>query len=408
MDYQTTFKSLRQQYNPAAALNQLDDATWALNHTFQSTGAPQLPAGMDLRARDSAYKALLRYFLSRNQYSDQYVFKLLGAKDTDVTENQTFKYTLVSPSPDRQANDVIILFHGLNEKRWDKYLPWAKALMQKTGKAVLLFPIAFHMDRAPKSWSDPRLMAGVTTERQTLFPDDKHSSFANAAISHRLQFAPQRFLMSGLQTFYDLLTMVGMIKRGEHPNIAANAGIDFFAYSIGGMLAQVLLMANVNDWFAKTRLFLFASGSTLNRMNPANRVILDGEASEALTLYYTKIFNPHFQNDHDVAWFVESDSAAMTYFKSLLHFDYFQSERETRLKEIGRKIKALALAQDRVISPMGVLPTVEGRGLLTGAAADVTDFDFEYSHENPFKSKNAESVNAAFHRVFNAAADHLA
>ena len=61
---------------------------------------------------------------------------------------------------------MLLLFHGLNEKDWDKYLPWAHALARATGKAVLLFPTAFHMNRAMGHWSDHRCMHRASQERR--------------------------------------------------------------------------------------------------------------------------------------------------------------------------------------------------------------------------------------------------
>ena len=100
------------------------------------------------------------------------------------------------------------MLHGFNEKYWDKYLPWAKRLMEQTGKAVVLFPIAFHMNRAPHEWCERRLMHEVSDLRKKTFPDVICSSLVNVAISTRLQAKPQRFVWSGLQTYYDVIRLI--------------------------------------------------------------------------------------------------------------------------------------------------------------------------------------------------------
>ena len=81
-------------------------------------------------------------------------------------ENIKFRYHLFRPKGDNKVNHVILLFHGFNEKYWTKYLTWAKTLVEETGKAVLLFPIAFHMNRAPLSWSDSRQMFAISQQRK--------------------------------------------------------------------------------------------------------------------------------------------------------------------------------------------------------------------------------------------------
>ena len=67
--------------------------------------------------------------------------------DNQIKENQNFTYYVVVPSnegdtkPDKKFGSAILLFHGLNERSWDKYRPWANYLSDKTGKPVILFPI---------------------------------------------------------------------------------------------------------------------------------------------------------------------------------------------------------------------------------------------------------------------------
>jgi len=406
MSYHHDAQLFRDHFNQQYVDNSITPDCHAIHYNFCSNADDQLIQQMNLSQRDNSFKALLKYFLKQNQYSDKYIFQMLELPDSEITENKKFKYTVLTPNKTEKAQDVIFLFHGLNEKNWQKYLPWAKRLMDLTGKSIILFPMAFHMDRAPKEWSNPRLMHYVKKERRQLFPDSDTISYANTAISHRLQFAPERMLLSGMQTYYDVLALVQQIKNGTHPDIAQHASIDIFAYSIGVMLAEVLLMADPNGWFQDSKMFLFAGGSVLNRMTPANKSILDDEASQAVQHYYSNFNTPQAKNKNN--W-LGQDRPEIFYFKSLLHFDHLQEERETRLQQIGKRITGISLAQDRVVSPMGILPTIEGRTMETNCHVEVVDFDYPCSHENPFPLKEEwqPQVEKAFHETFQAASYHL-
>ena len=82
---------------------------------------------------------------------------LYNEEDLSISENKSFSYPVFIPS-ERDTSKVILLFHGLNERSWIKYLTWAYFLCQNTGSYVILFPISFHINRSPSSWVDPRVM----------------------------------------------------------------------------------------------------------------------------------------------------------------------------------------------------------------------------------------------------------
>jgi hypothetical protein len=86
--------------------------------------------------------------------------------DTAVLENQRFRIVVFVDSRRTSHRGAVLMLHGLNERTWHKYLPWAQRLVETTGKAVILFPIAFHMNRAPSAWSHPRLMRRMSQRRQ--------------------------------------------------------------------------------------------------------------------------------------------------------------------------------------------------------------------------------------------------
>jgi len=168
----------------------------------------------------------------------QHIVKI---SDTKIKENRIFKFILFKAPKETRTKEVIVLFHGMNEQDWTKYLPWAKKLVELTQKSVLLFPIAFHMNRGLKVWANPRLMAEVSKERTKLFSDIKNSSFINVASSTRLHFAPARFFLSGLETYNDVVKLIYRIKENKIEQIDKDATFDFFGYSAGAFLIEILL-----------------------------------------------------------------------------------------------------------------------------------------------------------------------
>lgn len=174
------------------------------------------------------------------------------------------------------------MFHGFNEKYWSKYLPWAKYLADKTGKAIVMFPIAFHMNRAPAIWSDTREMYNVSNQRKQRHPEIISSSLSNVAISTRLHNKPQRFIWSGLQSYYDVMDFIEIVKDGKHPAIHKDASIDFVSYSIGTFLGEIVMMSNKNGYFSNSRYVTFCGGAVFNRISPVSKFILDSEANVSL------------------------------------------------------------------------------------------------------------------------------
>lgn len=403
-----SFHRLRQIFDLDAPVTALDGVAAVVTQEFRSD-VTALPAFEARWQRDDPFAALLKYYLSQNRFTNDTIFAGLEQSDRDIEVNQRFRYPVFVPDQNRPANAAILLFHGLNEKRWDKYLPWAQTLMQLTGKAVILFPLAFHMNRAPQTWSDPRLMAEVCRERKNLFPQVSESSLANAAVSHRLQFAPQRFILSGLQTFNDVTALAQTIRDGRHPLFAKGAGLDFFAYSIGAFLAEVLLMANPRRLFSKTRLFMFAGGCTLDLADPVSKYILDSEAGGAITRFFARLFEREALYDRDLFFWIRNKSKTIRAFMSMLRQDKMTKLREKRLRRLGERIRVSVSSSDTVFTPESLRRTFTGKRPLLKRAVQVIDFPFSHSHENPFPAKEAfrTEVDAAFLQVMEDAAGWL-
>ena len=68
---------------------------------------------------------------------------LLDVEDRQIAENATFRYHVFAPTGGGRSSGMILLFHGFNERHWDKYLPWAAKLVESTGKSVVLFRSRF-------------------------------------------------------------------------------------------------------------------------------------------------------------------------------------------------------------------------------------------------------------------------
>ncbi|MBI1933677.1 MAG: hypothetical protein HYS24_14190 [Ignavibacteriales bacterium] len=324
--------------------------------------------------------------------------------DRKIEENNKFNYIIIKNNSIKRAKDVIFLFHGLNERIWDKYLPWALNLNKQTGKAVILFPIAFHMNRAPLSWSNPRLMKKMSDIRIKKFNGIQNSTFANAALSTRLHSNPSRFFTSGFQTFSDVTKLIEEIRNGENKYIYDDCSIDFFGYSIGALLAEVLLMSNPNKFFEKSKLFMFCGGPTFDIMFPVAKAILDSEAYNSMSIFF-KVFDDYLNNGK-----IERTSLPeIKYFKSLLSQYGLRNIREERLLELKDRIFAVSLIKDKVVPPESVINTLNGSNKKIPIRTMITDFPYSYSHEIPFPAdkEQREIVNINFNNIFELASNYL-
>ena len=275
--------------------------------------------------------------------------EILNHADVDIHENKEFTYLLFKKVTPARAEGVILLFHGLNERNWDKYLPWAERLVEWTGKTVILFPIAFHMNRTPAEWGKARPMNVVAGVRRGHSPAIMNSTFANAAISARIESIPQRFFWSGLQTFGDIVSLISEIRNGLHLHIAPGATVDLFGYSIGSFLSEILIMANPKDYFQNSRLFLFCGGPTLDRMAPNSRFILDSDATIAIYSFFTERMETELQLDRRIAHYFSEAHPEGKVFKSMLSYQKNKEVREQLFRKLEKRLCAVALKKDDVV-----------------------------------------------------------
>jgi len=325
----------------------------------------------------------------------------LDVEDSLVVENATFRYHVFHPVGTGRSQDMILLFHGFNEKHWHKYLPWASRLVETTGKTVVLFPIAFHMNRAPLAWSNVRLMHAVSKHRRAEFPEIVHSSLSNAAISSRLHRNPQRFIWSGLQTFHDVIQFLDSCKRGEHPLFEKDFSIDILAYSIGAFLAEILLMSNPGGYFEKTKLCMFCGGPVFNRISPVSKFILDSEANVRLYSFLIEHLESHLRHDAKLAGTLSEKSEEGVAFRAMLNYRKMSDYREGKFRSMAPRIHAIGLVADEIIPPYEIESTLQGRNRDIPIPVEKFDFPYPHKHEDPFPALNsiAPEVTRAFDGV---------
>ena len=403
MNYTESNERLKALLNFSDNLIKIDEGLSVFNFSFTSASSAILPGETEYRC--GAHTFTQNFAAIKIMTGD-----VLDVQDSHVAENTYFRYHLFMPGGAVKTNKLVLMLHGFNEKSWMKYYTWAECIVRQTGKAVLLFPIAFHMNRAPQAWSGTRGMFAASEQRKKQFPFLLHSSLSNVAISTRLQANPRRFVWSGLQTYYDVIQLLQQIKSGHHPAIDKNAGIDLFAYSIGAFLSEILVMSNHENYFSNSKLVMFCGGPVFNRISPVSKFILDSEANVNLYSFLVEHLDSHLQKDERLRHYLSGEHIEGTYFRSILNYSSMASVREERLKAIAPQLHAVALNGDTVIYPYEVLNTLQGKYRNIPVAVDILDLPYEFIHETPFPVmiKNASLVNEAFDKVFNIICRQLA
>jgi len=229
-----------------------------------------------------------------------------------------------------------------------------------------------------------------------------NSTFANVALSYRISNQPLRFYVSGLQSAYNVQQLASEIKSGQHPLFKEGTSINIFAYSIGAFLSQILLLANTDELFTDSKLFMFCGGSIFSQMNGSARDILDKEASDRLMNYYIN----DFLKEHLVPT-SEKGISLEEAFRMMISPDEMRYRRESFFQSTVQRIRAISLKKDIVIPTEGV---VRALGKSSLKILKELDFPFEYSHQIPFPQHtkgDKNEVNRAFNGVFGPAAEFL-
>lgn len=331
---------------------------------------------------------VLQTNMNRINEGDLYYHEMIGR---NFSENKYFSYPVVLPEGQKEYSKGIFLFHGLNEKSWDKYLLWATQLAYRMECPVVLFPIAYHINRAPKKWANPRIMRGAVKLRQKS-NENNSTTFANAAMSIRLSAYPEQFIYSGVQTYYDLRKLVVQINNGNHPLFSSDTIMDVFAYSIGAFLSEILFISNPEKIFSRSKLFVFAGGPTFDNMQGASRYIMDLNAFRSLLTLKRKkklkqVFNylsslnfPDFNN----TW---------TGFYAMMYMGKGRKYRNEWLNRKADDLWIVALKKDKIMPAGKIVKTYKrnDKGILP--KIDIIDFPYQYAHESPFPFNDKNNLD---------------
>lgn len=397
MDYLELYDLLESKVNPDDHEIVIDDFVTVQNQTFESENWSILQGNPHLRCEEHNLDFSDEIFKTDLGYTEDG----LDLIDSEVNENKRFNFHIFIPRQQQNKKEAILLMHGFNEKSWPKYLPWAYYLAKHTRQCVVLCPMAFHMNRALSAWSDRRLMHSVSQCRKEHFPDLLQSSFSNVAISTRVQSKPQRFIWSGLQTYYDIVQFIDEVKTGKYAPLNADMQFHLFSYSIGTFLSEILKLTNPKGYFTNAKLLAFCGGPTFNRLTPVSKAILDSEANVALYSYLVEHLESHLKREKRLFHYLEEHPEGES-FRMMLDFKVKRAEREARFRAISSQVFAIALEQDKVIPAYDVVSTLKGAAHDIPTEVIIADFDYSYTHENPFvnKANVRDKVDVAFREIF--------
>jgi len=406
MIYNKLYHLLKEQFTYDIDIIPVDKKSELHNYEFNSL-AYNLLSGNEMyhcKNHDSSFNC--------NEFRNtkiERINKNIDISDIDISENRNFRYLVFKPTSKDKFKEVLLFFHGFNEKYWDKYLPWAKKIADDTGKLVVLFPIAFHMNRAPHLWSDPRKMFQLSVHRKDSFPNIIDSSLSNVAISTRLHAYPQRFLWSGLQTYYDVIQFVEECKAGQHPLIEKDFTLDFFSYSVGSLLAEILKLTNYNNYFDNSKLVMFCGGAVFNRLSPVSKFIIDSEANAAMYSYLVEHLSVHMEKNLRMQHHLGELHPEGLVFRSMLNYSVMLPQRENKFRKIASQVLAIALEKDTVIPSYEIINTLKGSRRDIPIDVQVLDFPYDYRHEDPFPLNESISgmVDKSFNMVFKKVTDFL-
>ncbi len=326
-----------------------------------------------------------------------------------IQQNDSFSYPVIFSGKAEKSDQAILFLHGLNERSWNKYLVWAKYLSDQTGQPVILFPLAFHMNRAPEKWNDARAMSPLVSDRRKHYSDLKDSTYLNAALSIRIENYPEQFVISGMQSYMDIIRIVSSILEGKHFLFRKNTKINIFSYSIGAFLSELIMMDNPERLFDSSKLCLFCGGATFDHLNGASRYIMDSRAFQKLhaltSMSNFKCLRRYFENS-GISGFKHTLETLryMTFFKE------GKLARERILNQIGERIYAIGLSNDQVVPPLAILQTLKGDSMNLPTKVEIMDFPYLYTHEIPFPINNkliGSQVDSCFKEVFDKVAGFL-
>lgn len=302
-----------------------------------------------------------------------------GVADFEVRENLEFRYPLLrshrAPGAKQREHHVILLLHGLNERSYSKYVPWAYQLWKSTGAAVALFPLCFHVNRVHPNWA--REISRAQSRRDEV-PRNENVHAFNCVLSERLDARPERFFWGGLQSYFDVIDLARQIRADEHPHIAPDAKIDLLGYSAGGYLSLGLLLVDQDGLFSDSRCVVFESGAALKTTHLSSRLIMDLACEISLMKLYVR-FTGRMASPRLQHWLFEHEEGR--WFRALFGEESERPALEQRLKAIAPRLLAICNTNDDVIPASAVLNTMQGLHRDTGVRVETLALGV---HEHPF------------------------
>ncbi len=285
--------------------------------------------------------------VTRHAYESQHTGFLID-EDVAIGTNSRFTYMMFEPMPsDKVARDqVLIITHGLNEGNPAKLFLWAYNLTRILDYPVVVFPLAFHMDRRSSAWD--YLEQVQLTERRKQAGRNTHVSPFNTVISDRMSQNPDRFVRGGLQSFHDVIGLCDEIVQGRHAGFLAGATPHFLGYSAGGYLVLDLLLSDPGNRFQNSRSVLFATCVRSDDMNPDSIFILDALAGQRLMAFMDAVKEP-------LLGLGQAETALAKEPVFWLHQILSGGScLEAELRELAPRILALAGKDDRILSADGM------------------------------------------------------
>lgn len=301
------------------------------------------------------------------------------AADSRIRENIEFKYPLLREAAAgghvQRRDRVTVLLHGLNERSFTKYLPWAYQLMRRTAAPVLLFPLTFHVNRVSPLWA--RQQQEIYGRRSGDPANDGATRF-NSVISDRLESRPERFFWGTVQSYLDLTDLVKTIRAGRHPHFTPDAQVDLLGYSAGGYLSLLLLLADEEGLFADSRAVVFGSSVAMRDLNLLSPLILDSASEDAMMRAYVKNIE-RFADPRMLHWF-EAHGVGR-WFRAFSGVRPDTAAVEKRIAEVAPRVLGICNVNDMVMPLGAALNTLQGVRRDTGVPVIELELG---AHESPF------------------------
>jgi hypothetical protein len=216
--------------------------------------------------------------------------------------------------------------------------------------------------------------------------------------------SPQLFLLSGYQTICDLKVLISSIAEGTHPDLQGGGPVDIFAYSIGALATQVMMLSKPSILPDESRVMLFCGGSAFSLMNGTSKLIMDSRAFERLMTFYLEWPGDSRNTDDDRLMKIMNDTPEGEAFYAMTSLNRLKAVSGTPFMNTEGKLRAVSFAGDCVIPSDAVSATLQG------ANVEVWSPGYPCTHENPFPvlaGNLSNEVDSTFDRLFTTAASFL-